>query len=78
MHVGHLLPLMVLYWMYVQGFHACSLVCHLLYIITGNVFDNYSLEAPPHRLEILSGEQRLGKYSTAPYDREICLKSICN
>ena len=26
MHVGHLLPLMVLYWMYFHGFHACSLV----------------------------------------------------
>lgn len=26
MHVGHLLPLMVLYWMYIHGFHACSLL----------------------------------------------------
>jgi len=26
LHVGHLLPLMVLYWAYIKGFHACSLV----------------------------------------------------
>ena len=26
MHIGHLLPLMVLYWSYIKGFHACSLV----------------------------------------------------
>ena len=26
LHVGHLLPLMVLYWAYVRGFYACSLV----------------------------------------------------
>ena len=26
LHVGHLLPLMVLYWAYANGFHACSLV----------------------------------------------------
>ena len=30
MHVGHLLPLMVLYWSYIKGFHACSLVGTLL------------------------------------------------
>ena len=26
MHVGHLLPLMVLYWSYIYGFYACSLL----------------------------------------------------
>ncbi len=26
MHVGHLLPLMVLYWSYIYGYHACSLL----------------------------------------------------
>ena len=26
MHVGHLLPLMVLYWLYIHGYHAVSLV----------------------------------------------------
>ena len=26
MHVGHLLPLMVLYWAYIKGYHAYSLV----------------------------------------------------
>lgn len=28
MHVGHLLPLMVLYWMYIHGYHVVSLVSH--------------------------------------------------
>ena len=26
LHVGHLLPLMSLFWMYVSGFHAVTLV----------------------------------------------------
>ena len=26
LHVGHLVPLMGLYWMYIHGFHAVSLV----------------------------------------------------
>lgn len=26
MHIGHLLPLMVLYWSYIHGLHACSLL----------------------------------------------------
>ncbi|KAL9133546.1 MAG: hypothetical protein Q9175_005272 [Cornicularia normoerica] len=34
MHVGHLVPLMVLYWMYIHGFHACSLVGNLLSDVT--------------------------------------------
>ena len=36
MHVGHLLPLMVLYWSYIKGFHACSLVGTLLISCTLN------------------------------------------
>ena len=28
MHIGHLLPLMVLYWFYIKGYRACSLVCN--------------------------------------------------
>ena len=27
MHVGHLLPLMTLFWLYVHGYHVVSLVC---------------------------------------------------
>ena len=30
MHVGHLLPLMTLFWLYVHGYHAVSLVRHPL------------------------------------------------
>ena len=33
MHIGHLLPLMVLYWFYIKGFHACSLVNRLIFTI---------------------------------------------
>lgn len=27
LHVGHLLPLMVLFWSYIKGFHSASVVC---------------------------------------------------
>jgi tyrosyl-tRNA synthetase len=27
LHVGHLLPLMTLFWLYVHGYHVVSLVC---------------------------------------------------
>lgn len=29
LHVGHLLPLMSLFWMYINGFHAVTLVGHI-------------------------------------------------
>jgi tyrosyl-tRNA synthetase len=29
LHVGHLLPLMALYWMYLHGYHTVSLVSNL-------------------------------------------------
>ena len=29
LHVGHLLPLMALYWMYIHGYHTVSLVSDL-------------------------------------------------
>jgi len=29
LHVGHLLPLMALYWMYIHGYHTVSLVSEL-------------------------------------------------
>jgi tyrosyl-tRNA synthetase len=29
LHVGHLLPLMVLYWLYLHGYYTVSLVSHL-------------------------------------------------
>ena len=34
LHVGHLLPLMAMYWMYLYGYHAVSLVSHCVLIQT--------------------------------------------
>ena len=30
LHVGHLLPLMALFWMHIHGFHTVSLVCDVI------------------------------------------------
>ena len=50
MHIGHLLPLMVLYWFYIKGFHACSLVNRLTFTITlSALLIACSLEARLHR-----------------------------
>lgn len=45
MHIGHLLPLMVVYWAYIKGFHACSLVGCLYLICHHENADNHSLVA---------------------------------
>jgi hypothetical protein len=72
LHVGHLLPLMVLYWSYIKGFHTCSLVGVLLYDRTyyGDLTMS-SLEVPLHRLEIQLGEPQLGISSIPRYEKSI-------
>lgn len=64
MHVGHLLPLMVLYWMYIHGFHACSLVGSLSSDRPRNEAHNCSLEVLRQKLVIPSDERGLEKRRT--------------
>ena len=73
MHIGHLLPLMVLYWFYIKGFHACSLVRRPIFTITlSALLITYSLEARLHRLEILRGERLAERSSILRCERQIC------
>ena len=53
LHVGHLLPLMVLYWAYIKGYYSCSLVRNLLFLSLCKT-DTFSSEGQLLRLEILS------------------------
>ena len=73
MHIGHLLPLMVLYWFYIKGFHACSLVGRTIFTITlSALLIAHSLEARLHRLEILHGERPTEKSSILRCGRQTC------
>ena len=78
LHVGHLLPLMVLHWMYLHGFHACSLVGNPLPDSIGSIIDKCSLEVPRRRLAIPQDEHWPEKKSTPRYERPTCLRFICN
>ena len=78
MHVGHLLPLMVLYWMYLHGFHACSLVGNILSDFPRNATNSCSLEVPLHKLAIPLGELRVEKYNIAHNERSTLSKFTCN
>ena len=44
LHVGHLVPMMALFWMYVHGFHAITLVA-------GPTLENLELKANCDSLE---------------------------
>lgn len=73
MHVGHLLPLMVLYWFYIKGFHACSLVTWLIFTITlSALLIACSLEARRHRSETLRGERLAEKSSILQCEKQTC------
>lgn len=73
MHIGHLLPLMVLYWFYIKGFHACSLVSRPIFTITlPALLIAYSLEAQLHRSEIPRGERLAEKSSILRCGRQTC------
>ena len=73
MHIGHLLPLMVLYWFYIKGFHACSLVSRPIFTIAlSALLTAYSLEARLHRLETPHGERLAEKSSILRCGRQIC------
>ena len=78
MHVGHLLPLMVLYWMYFHGFHVCSLVSNLSSYSTRVVIDACSLEGQRHKLGTPSDEQLLAKNSLARHESLTCSRSTCS
>lgn len=60
LHVGHLVPLMALFWMYVHGFQSVTLVslvaalaCPIPHV------DRRRLEAPLPALEIRPGEPKI-------------------
>ena len=73
MHIGHLLPLMALYWFYIKGFHACSLVSRPIFTIAlSALLTAYSLEARLHRLETPRGERLAEKSSILRCERQTC------
>ena len=49
LHIGHLLPLMSLFWMYVHGFHAVTLVRRGLIKIFEAVLIIHSLVEQRHK-----------------------------
>ena len=72
MHVGHLMPLMVLFWMYLYGFHACSLVGNLSFYQSRKVTHTCSLEVLPQKSVILLDERLPEKSSTLQHEKLIC------
>ena len=71
MHVGHLLPLMVLYWFYIKGFHTCSLVHRQTFPDTMQLLllTLRSLEGLLHRSETHLGERPAEKSSMRQYEK---------
>lgn len=60
LHVGHLVPLMALFWMYVHGFYAVTLVSiydYLSFIDVADIDD--SLGAQPLALETRLDVQKI-------------------
>ena len=70
LHVGHLVPLMSLFWMFVHGFHSVTLVCRSNSIVNGTN-KLCSLVALQHRLEIQLVEPLLENQSTLVFAKPI-------
>ena len=47
LHVGHLLPLMALFWLHVHGFHTVSLVCNVRHLYVYFILTKDSLAERP-------------------------------
>ena len=70
LHVGHLVPLMSLFWMFVHGFHSVTLVCWS-YPIVNDINNFCSLAALQHRLAIPLIEQLLENRNTLVFAKRI-------